>query len=111
MRRSVAFVLLSSALLALTGCKSSCRELSERLCDCAEPVNRTACIQAVAEEQARVEETEEQLAACEARLTTCVAPSDGQNTDPNNPDPEAENRRFCAFIRTDEGKRACGLAN
>ncbi|WP_257455102.1 hypothetical protein [Archangium lipolyticum] len=111
MRRSATLLLISSALLALAGCKSSCRELSERLCDCVEPVNRTICLQAVADEQTRVEETEEQLAACEEKLTTCVAPPpDEQDTDPNNQDEEAQNRRFCAFIRTDKGKQDCGLA-
>jgi hypothetical protein len=108
MRRSATLVLISSALLALTGCKSSCRELSERRCDCVDPVNRTACLQAVADEQTRVEETDEQLATCEEKLATCAAPPD--ETDPNSQDEEAVTRRFCAFIRTDAGKQACGLA-
>lgn len=96
MRRSVALTLLSSALLALAGCKSPCRELSERICDCAEPFQRESCVRAVAERERLIEPTQEELTACEQELTTCII----------NPD----DRRTCDILQTDEGKQACGLA-
>ncbi len=96
MRRSVAITLLFSALLALVGCKSPCRELSERLCDCEEPFRRDECIQAVAQREQNVEPSDEDLNACEQRLETC-------NIDPDK-------RETCDFLQTEEGKNACGLA-
>ena len=96
MRRSIALTLLSSALLALAGCKSPCRELSERLCDCVETFQRESCIRAVVNEESRIEPTDEQLATCEQRLETCTI--------------DPENRDTCDILKTDEGKQACGLA-
>ncbi|MFY0525791.1 hypothetical protein ACN28I_22490 [Archangium gephyra] len=96
MRRSTAITLLCSALLALAGCKSPCRQLSERLCDCVEQFRRDECIQAVAERERSVEPTDEDLTACEERLDTCTI----------NPD----DRTTCDILLTDEGKAACGLA-
>jgi hypothetical protein len=96
MRRSAALVLLASTLLALTGCKSPCRELSELRCACAEPFQRESCIRSVAIDEANVEPTGEDLALCEQKLETC----------PINP----EDRSTCEALETDEGKRACGLA-
>ncbi|HYO55127.1 hypothetical protein [Archangium sp.] len=96
MRRSAAITLLVSALLALAGCKSPCRELSERLCDCREQFERDECVQQVANREKSVEPTDEQLATCEQRLETC-------NIDPDD-------RKTCDILLTDEGKAACGLA-
>jgi hypothetical protein len=96
MRRSTAITLLCSALLALVGCKSPCRELSERLCDCVEPFERDECIQLVSDREQSAEPTDEDLAACEARLDTCTI--------------DADDRRSCDILLTDEGKAACGLA-
>jgi hypothetical protein len=96
MRRSAAITLIFSALLALTGCRSPCRELSERLCDCLEQFQQDACIQQVAERERSIEPTDEELAACEERLDTCTI----------NPD----DRTTCDILLTDEGKQACGLA-
>jgi phage-related protein len=96
MRRLVALSLLSSALLTFAGCKTPCRELSERLCDCVEPFDREECLRAAAVEESNVELTDEQYETCEQRLTTC-------NIDPND-------RGTCQLLETDEGKRACGLA-
>ncbi|HEX8820042.1 MAG TPA: hypothetical protein VF794_08975 [Archangium sp.] len=95
MRRSVALTLLSSALLALAGCKSPCRELSERLCDCVESFQRDTCIRSVANEENNIEPTDEELEVCEQRLTTCV---------------DTQEKTVCERIETDEGKQACGLA-
>ncbi|HEX8435818.1 hypothetical protein [Archangium sp.] len=100
MRRSVAITLLSSALLALAGCKSPCRELSERLCDCVESFQRDSCIRSVAEEESRLEPTDEQLEVCEQRLETCL-----------NTDDEVERQAICQRIETNEAeKQACGLS-
>ncbi len=96
MRRFVALSLLSSALLSFAGCKSPCRELSERLCDCVELFDREDCLRTVAVEESNLELTAEQQEVCEQRLTTC-------NIDPND-------RSTCALLETDEGKQACGLA-
>jgi hypothetical protein len=105
MRRSVAITLLSSALLALAGCKSPCRELSERLCDCVESFQRDSCIRAVAEEENRLEPTDEQLELCEQRLDTCLDPDDEAT------DTEDERQAFCRRLETEAAeKQACGLA-
>jgi hypothetical protein len=96
MRRPAALVLLSSALLALAGCKSPCRELSELRCACVEPFRRETCLRAVATDESNVEPTDADLALCEQKLDEC-------GIDPENQD-------TCDRLETDEGKRACGLA-
>ncbi|WNG33733.1 hypothetical protein F0U60_08895 [Archangium minus] len=96
MRRSAAITLLFSALLALAGCKSPCRELSERLCDCVDSFQRDDCIQLVAERERNVEPTDEELNACEQKLQTCTITPDDENS--------------CRILETNEGKDACGLA-
>jgi hypothetical protein len=96
MRRSVTLALFTSALLTLAGCKSPCRELSERLCDCVEPFQRDSCVRAAAEEESNIEPTDEELEACEDRLKTCTIKAD---------EPDS-----CEFLNTPEGKQACGLA-
>ncbi|MGZ3460395.1 MAG: hypothetical protein ACXU86_18055 [Archangium sp.] len=96
MRRSATITLLCSALLALAGCKSPCRELSERLCDCVEPFQHDTCITNVAQRERTVETTQEQLNACEESLKSCTI-------DPNN-------RDSCSILQDDAGKAACGLA-
>ncbi|XXF79128.1 hypothetical protein P2318_05085 [Myxococcaceae bacterium GXIMD 01537] len=89
MRRTLAIALVSSALLTLAGCKGPCRELSERLCDCAQSSTvREFCIQRAANEQSRFEPTAEEESVCEQRLEQCD----------------------CHTIDTAEGKVACGLA-
>lgn len=89
MRRTAAIALVSSALLALAGCKGPCRELSEKLCDCAvNSYEKDACLQRTANEQSRFEPTVEEEDVCEQRLEQCD----------------------CHTIDTEEGKRACGLA-
>jgi hypothetical protein len=95
MRRSATLLLLSSALLALAGCKSPCRELSELRCECVEAFQRESCLRIVATDEANVEPTEEQLELCAQKLETCQAPAD---------------QTFCEFLETDQGKQACGQA-
>ena len=96
MRRSAVLCLSVSALLSLAGCKSPCRELSERFCDCLDPYQRTDCITAVAARQRNIEPSDEELQACEERLSTCTI--------------KANDRTTCDILQTDEGKQACGLS-
>jgi uncharacterized protein YgiB involved in biofilm formation len=99
MRRSVAFAVLSLALLGLAGCKGSCRELSEKLCDCStNSVQRELCTRRAANDEARVEPTAEQEALCEERLAEC-------NCEVLGPD-----RDDVSEEEINEAKRACGLA-
>jgi hypothetical protein len=99
MRRSVAFAVLSLALLGLAGCKGSCRELSEKLCDCStNSVQRELCIRRAANDEARVEPTAEEEARCEELNNTCQC--DVLRPDQDNVDEDAINR----------AKVACGLA-
>ncbi|ADO69408.1 hypothetical protein POL68_33225 [Stigmatella sp. ncwal1] len=89
MRRLAATTVLSAALLGLFGCKGPCRELSEKLCDCAvSSVAREQCVQIAANSEARTEPTADDEALCEQKLETCD----------------------CRKIETDEGKAACGLS-
>ncbi|MCP3144197.1 hypothetical protein LXT23_43460 [Pyxidicoccus sp. QH1ED-7-1] len=81
--------LLCSTLSGLAGCKGACRELSEKLCDCStNSVEKELCLQRAAEEENRVEPTEEDEVVCEAKLEGCD----------------------CAAIESEEGKRSCGLS-
>jgi hypothetical protein len=92
MSRFVSFAVLSFALLGLTGCKGACRELSERVCDCASitTLEKQVCAQRAANDENLVEPSSEQEAVCEQKLDTCIC---GQ-----------------VDIETTEGKEACGLA-
>jgi hypothetical protein len=95
MRRPVAIAVLSLALLGLTGCKSACRQLSEKLCDCnTNSVERELCVRRAANDQALVEPTSQDEETCDALL--------------NEKDPSKQ--CTCENYQTDEGKVACGLA-
>jgi hypothetical protein len=81
--------LLCSTLSGLAGCKGACRELAEKLCDCAaNSVERELCLRRAAQEENRVEPTAEDELVCEQKIAGCD----------------------CRQLETDEGKRACGLA-
>ncbi|WP_426757142.1 hypothetical protein [Myxococcus sp. Y35] len=85
----VTAALLCSALSGLAGCKGACRELSEKLCDCAiNSVEKELCLRRASQEENRVEPTAEDEAVCEELVESCD----------------------CRAIETDEGKRACGLS-
>jgi hypothetical protein len=78
-----------AVVLALGGCKSRCRQLSEKLCDCAATsTDKTACLtRASTQEQNNPpNETDEQT--CGALLDSCN----------------------CRLIDTPQGKVNCGLA-
>lgn len=84
-------VLLASAVatLALSACKSPCRQLSEKLCEC-EPntLEKEACLREVSQAESRNEVGEADNAVCAELLDKCD----------------------CRLIDTAEGKRNCGLA-
>lgn len=83
--------ILAVASLALLACKSPCRQLSEKLCECAETtVQRDACRTAAGQREQGANPTAEDQAVCQALL----------DADQCN----------CHTLETAETKRACGLA-
>ena len=77
------------ALLGAAGCKGSCRQLAEKLCECtANTVEREQCLQGVSTRSSGAVLTAEDEATCEALIDQCD----------------------CNNIETAEGKRACGMA-
>ena len=88
MRHTLIF-LAFLALALLPGCKSKCRSLSEKLCQCTvNSVERDDCLKRAASEEGRLPLTEADNAFCESLLAGCD----------------------CHTVGTTEGKRACGLA-
>jgi len=88
-RLLVTAALLCSTLTGLAGCKGACRELSEKLCDCAiNSVEKEVCLRNASDEESRVEPTPEDETICEAKIANCD----------------------CKKIETPEGKRECGIA-
>lgn len=80
---------LCLALSLLAGCKGPCRQLSEKLCECAENTyQKENCLRRVSSENDRVAPTPEQEQFCAELLPGCD----------------------CHAVDTAEGKRACGLA-
>ncbi|MDQ3265297.1 MAG: M48 family metallopeptidase [Myxococcota bacterium] len=89
MRRLLSLLAVTS--LTLLACKSPCRQLSEKLCDCApNTVVRDSCRTAAGQEEARVRPSDEQQATCQALLTA--------------------NQCDCHNLDSLEAKQACGLA-
>ena len=88
--RLAVLLALSSSLL-LTGCKTNCRQLSEKLCDCTtSTTEKTACLQVASTKEGGamgvVTQADEDL--CQALLTSCD----------------------CRLIDTPAGKERCGIA-
>ncbi len=82
-------VLLLTLCLGLAGCKSQCRLLSEKLCDCALNSNeRSNCAAQAASREGVFPATNAQEEICRAKLSTCD----------------------CRLIDTAPGKVRCGLA-
>jgi hypothetical protein len=74
---------------AFIGCKSNCRQLSEKLCDCAANTNdKTLCLQSVSTREQNNPPTAANEAACQPLIATCD----------------------CRLIDTPQGKANCGLA-
>lgn len=86
--RLPALLALAAALL-LGGCKNPCRQLSEKLCDCATTtLQKESCLQRVSSEDARIAPTAQEQQVCAQLLPGCD----------------------CHQIDTVEGKKACGLS-
>jgi hypothetical protein len=82
-------ILIAVAALALTGCKSQCRQLSEKLCDCAiNSSERDNCLRRASNSETVSPPTEVDEAYCQGLLETCD----------------------CRLIDTTQGKIDCGLA-
>jgi hypothetical protein len=80
---------IAIAVCALAGCKSDCRKLSEKLCDCTtNTTDRTVCMQS-----ASLKET--YSPPSDADNATCRALYDGCD---------------CHLISTPRGKVQCGMA-
>ena len=82
-------LLVTAAALALSACKSDCRQLSEKMCDCSlNSTEKTACLQRVASSEGVNPPTAADNAVCAQLKPNCD----------------------CRLIDTPEGKARCGLA-
>jgi hypothetical protein len=74
--------------LVVAGCKSTCRQLSESMCECSvNTSNKTACLQLAASAEQNNYPTTEDEATCAALMPICD----------------------CRLIDTAQGKANCGL--
>ena len=81
--------LLLVVSLGLAGCKSQCRQLSEKLCECALNTNdRSNCVSRAANSEGANPGTPTQEEYCRSKLQLCD----------------------CRLIETADGKVNCGLA-
>ncbi len=88
MRHAVLF-LFASLLLVTAGCKSHCRLLSEKLCDCTSNSNdKTSCLSRAASQEGTFAPTAADEDRCQALAATCD----------------------CRLIDTQAGKERCGIA-
>lgn len=82
-------LLLVTLSLGLTGCKSACRQLSERLCECAlNSAEKSACASRAGNSEGVNPPTPDQEVNCKALLPNCD----------------------CRLIDTPAGKLRCGLS-
>lgn len=80
---------LAVVVLALVGCKTPCRQLSERLCECQQSsFDRNTCLQRAATADSTANPTTAQNEACAALVEQCD----------------------CRLTETPEGKKKCGFA-
>lgn len=87
--RPVLVLIAASLALSLTGCKSACRQLSERLCECAiNSTERTNCVTLAGNAEGNNPPTPADETFCKAHLNGCD----------------------CRLIDTLDGKVRCGLA-
>jgi hypothetical protein len=88
MRHAVLFA-FASLLLVTSGCKSHCRLLSEKLCDCTTTsTEKTACLSRAATQEGTFPPTASDELTCEALVASCD----------------------CRLVDTPAGKERCGLA-
>jgi hypothetical protein len=91
MRHAVLFAFSSLMLFTAAGCKTYCRQLSEKVCDCtSSTTEKTACLTTVSNKDSNysANATEETEARCEALLPQCD----------------------CRLLDTPAGKEKCGFA-
>jgi len=88
-------VTLAVAAFALAGCKSNCRQLSERLCECTiNSIERDSCLRTAG----AAEGSNPPSAEAEVLCANLLKPADGGTG------------CDCRLIDTKAGKVACGLA-
>ncbi len=89
MKRLLVVVVAALALGGLTGCKSKCRQLSEKLCDCAlNSVDKDTCLRRASNNESNNPPTDDDEKTCDRLLKGCD----------------------CRLIDTTQGKIGCGLA-
>ena len=82
-------LVVAFAALALTGCKSKCRQLSEKLCDCSiNTAEKDSCLRRASNAEGISPPTADDEAYCDGLLTKCD----------------------CRLVDTAQGKVNCGLA-
>ena len=87
--RHAVLLAFTSLLLVTAGCKSHCRLLSEKLCDCASnSSDKTQCLSRAASQEGTFTPTAADEERCAALAPTCD----------------------CRLIDTQAGKERCGLA-
>lgn len=75
--------------VSLVGCKTYCRQLSEKLCDCASTTTeKNSCLQGISTREANSPPTPEDEVLCEGLLPGCD----------------------CRLLDTAQGKERCGWA-
>jgi hypothetical protein len=87
--RSVVLTALASLLLVTSGCKSACRQLTEKQCECTQSnTEKTACLSRASAQETLyvVNPTDEEI--CSGLLETCD----------------------CRLTDTQAGKERCGFA-
>ena len=87
--RSVVLTALASLLLVTSGCKSYCRQLTEKQCECTSSnTEKTACLQRASAQETLYTPNQEDEDRCTELLKTCD----------------------CRLTDTQAGKERCGLA-
>jgi hypothetical protein len=87
--RHVVLIAFASLLLATSGCKSHCRLLSEKLCDCTTTTTeKTSCLSSAAQKESNFPPSATDEVTCEGLVDTCD----------------------CRLIDTPSGKQRCGMA-
>lgn len=88
MRAAVLFA-LTSLLVVTSGCKTACRQLTEKQCDCTQSnTEKTACLSRASAQEGSFMPTAEEEATCDALLDKCD----------------------CRLLDTQAGKENCGIA-
>ena len=87
-------LLLSPALFA--GCKSSCRQLAEKLCECRpSTASKEACLRDVSARESRYSANDEQQATCQALFADC----DCHDLESSDSAVRAEAKKKCGLAR------------